>query len=454
MKKHQLLGLLLGLLVSFGTRAQTGRSATPPNILFILADDLGFGELSAYGAPDCRTPTLDSLARAGMRFANAYANSTVCSPTRAALLTGRYPDLVGVPGVIRDAPSDSWGYLAPGAVLLPAMLKKAGYHTAHVGKWHLGNAAPNLPNARGFDHFHGWLGDMMDDYYTHQRGGINWLRLNQKPIAPEGHATDLFTDWAIEYLATRRKQPAPFFLYLAYNAPHFPVQPPADWLAGVKQRQPGLTEKRARLVALIEHLDASLGRVLAALRANGQAEKTLVVFTSDNGGLLGDEARNGPWRGGKQDLYEGGIRVPAIAAWPGTIQPGSQAEAVTLTMDWTPTLLEAAGLSVPTGLNGTCILPTLRGQSQPLDRPLVWMRREGANYEGRDYYALRRGRWKLVQNSPFQPFELYDLEADPGETTNVKRENLPTYRELSRLLQDHIQRAGAVPWQRVVRTAD
>lgn len=450
-KYHPLLSLLAGLM-SLTAFAQPARRTPPPNILFILADDLGLGELSAYGAPDCRTPHLDSLARAGLKFANAYANSTVCSPTRAALLTGQYPDLVGVPGVIRDTPTDSWGYLAPGAVLLPARLKKAGYHTALVGKWHLGNAVPNLPNERGFDHFHGWLGDMMDDYYTHQRGGVNWLRLNRTPIAPEGHATELFTRWATEYLAERRKHPAPFFLYLAYNAPHFPVQPPADWLARVQQRNPNLSEKRAKLVALIEHLDDGIGRVLAALRANGQAENTIVVFTSDNGGLLTDEARNGSWRGGKQDLFEGGIRVPAIAAWPGTIPPGSQTGTRTMTMDWYPTLLEAAGLPVPAGLDGTSLLPTLRGQPQALDRALVWMRREGAQYEGQDYYALRRGRWKLVQNSPFQPFELYDLETDPGETTNLKRENLPTYRDLSRLLQHHIQRAGAVPWQKSATT--
>jgi arylsulfatase A-like enzyme len=426
-------------------RSQASRR---PNVLFILADDLGLGELSAYGAPDCRTPHLDSLARTGLLFRNAYANSTVCSPTRAAFLTGQYPDRAGVPGVIRDTPADSWGYLRPDATLLPARLKQAGYHTALVGKWHLGDTLPNLPNARGFDHFHGWLGDMMDDYYTHLRNGRNGLRLNTRPITPTGHATDLFTEWALAYLRSRRGQRQPFFLYLAYTAPHFPVQPPADWLRRVQAREPGLSEKRAKLVALIEHLDDGIGRVLAALRANGQAGHTLVVFTSDNGGLLADEARNGPWRGGKQDLYEGGLRVPTLVSWPGTVRPGTRTDAVTMTMDWHPTLLEVAGVPLPAGLDGTSLLPTLRGQPQALNRPLVWMRREGAGYEGRDYYALRHGDWKIVQNSPFEPFALYNLAADPGETTNVKREHLPTYRDLSRLLQNHIQRAGAVPWQR------
>jgi arylsulfatase A-like enzyme len=422
-----------------------------PNILLILVDDLGYGDLSGYGARDLRTPHLDALLARGVRSSHFYANSPVCSPTRAALLTGRYPDLVGIPGVIRMDPADNWGYLSPKAQLLPGYLKKAGYHTALVGKWHLGLESPNLPNDRGFDHFQGHLEGMMDDYYTHLRFGENFLRRNSQPIRAEGHATDLTTDWAIGYLKSRQKAKDPFFLYLAYNAPHDPVQPPADWLERVKKREPALPEKRAKLAALIEHLDDGIGKVLAALRANGQADNTLVVFTSDNGGRLSVGASCAPWRGGKEDMYEGGIREPFCAAWPGKIKPGSRQEGVALTMDLMPTLLEAAGVPVPPGLDGVSVLPALLGQPQPnlTDRTLIWVRREGnPRYRGRDYYAVRRGNWKLVQNSPFQPYELYDLAADSLETRNLADANKPKLEELYRLLMAHLQKSGTVPWQK------
>jgi len=207
-----------------------------PNILVILADDLGFGDLSYQGATDMKTINIDRIFSEGMHFTNFYANSTVSSPTRASLLTGCYPDLVGVPGVIRTHEDNSWGFLSPDVSLISEKLKKNGYETALIGKWHLGLEAPNLPNLRGFDYFHGFLGDMMDDYYTHLRHGINYMRLNDKVVNPEGHATDVFTDWALDYLSTRKKDANPFFMYLAYNAPHDPVQPPDEWVQKVKKR--------------------------------------------------------------------------------------------------------------------------------------------------------------------------------------------------------------------------
>ncbi|MEX2592460.1 MAG: sulfatase-like hydrolase/transferase, partial [Anditalea sp.] len=180
------------LIVSFCTYAQEKR-AQKPNILLILTDDQGYHDVSYYGTEDIQTPNIDQIAAEGMRFDNFYANSPVCSPTRAALLSGIYQDQVGVPGVIRIHEENNWGYLDPKAVLLPARLKKAGYHTALVGKWHLGHESPNTPNAHGFDYFHGLLVGMMDDYWTHRRLGGNYMRLNDKTIDPQGHATDLFT---------------------------------------------------------------------------------------------------------------------------------------------------------------------------------------------------------------------------------------------------------------------
>ena len=223
---------------SFSLLAQRRR----PNVLLILADDLGIGDLSCYGSSDVRTPNIDGLAAQGLLWENFYANCTVCSPTRAALMTGCYPDRVGVPGVIRTHAGDSWGHLSARATLLPQVLRGAGYHTAIVGKWHLGLASPNTPAERGFHHFHGFLGDMMDDYYDHRRHGNNYMRLDRAVIEPKGHATDLFTQWACDYLDQRARAAEPFFLYLAYNAPHTPIQPAPESLARVVAR--GATRRR------------------------------------------------------------------------------------------------------------------------------------------------------------------------------------------------------------------
>ena len=445
------IGLLTAIILSLVVPSQAATvPESPPNVLVILVDDLGYGDLSSYGATDLRTPHIDQLIASGMRFDNFYANCPVCSPTRAALLSGKYPDRVGVPGVIRTYSQDNWGFLDPQAMLLPKALWPAGYHTALVGKWHLGLTSPSTPNEMGFDFFHGFLGDMMDDYYQHRRHGNNYMYRNDQEIDPPGHATDLFTRWAIDYLNQRKADDKRFFLYLAYNAPHTPIQPPSHWLTRVKEREPGISDRRARLVALIEHLDQGIGDVMATLAANNQAENTLVIFTSDNGGQLNVGGNCGDNRGGKQDMYEGGIRVPAGIVWPGIIPPGSRSDIVAMTMDVYPTLCDIAGTPYKNDLNGLSLLPTLLGQKQPgLDRPLVWVRREGnMRYQGRDYFAFRQGPWKLVQNSPFEPYQLYHLERDPLETTDLAKPEQSRYRDLVRQLMGHIQAAGQVPWQR------
>ena len=436
------------LAVSAQSRAHASETMGDPNVLLILVDDLGYGDLSCYGATDMRTPHIDRLMTQGMRFDRFYANCPVCSPTRASVLTGRYPDMVGVPGVIRTHRENSWGRLSDEAVLLPSLLKKAGYHTAIVGKWHLGLDAPDRPTDRGFDHFQGWLGDMMDDYYTHRRHDINYMRLNEEVIDPEGHATDLFSEWSIDYIRERAASDDPFFLYLAYNAPHTPIQPPEDWVERVKAREPDMDGKRAKLVALIEHMDDGIGRVLAALKETGQDSNTLVVFTSDNGGQLSAGANNGSLRAGKQDMYEGGIREPMCAVWPGRIEPGSRSDWVAMTMDLFPSICEAAGVGIDHEIDGRSFLPTLLGKDQPEeDRFLFWVRREGGPYGGRDYYAARYGDWKLVQNSPIEPLELYNLAEDPAEANPIPRTH-KMYKILFEALQNHINDAGRIPWQR------
>ena len=237
----------------------------------------------------------------------------------------------------------------------------------------------------------------MDDYYNHRRFGRNYMRRNELEIDPQGHATDLFTRWALEYLRDRSKKQHPFFLYLAYNAPHTPIQPPPEWVEKVRKREQNITEKRAKLVALIEHLDDGIGKVIAALQDTTLDQNTLVVFTSDNGGQLSVGANNGPLRAGKQDMYEGGIKVPMCALWPGRIPAGARSDRVALTMDLYPTFCEAAGAKFEHEIDGRSILPTLLGKSQPEeDRILFWMRREGNRYGGVGYYCVQASKASIV----------------------------------------------------------
>ena len=438
--------ILLGSLLPV---AKSPGAETRPNVIVILADDLGYGDLSSYGAKDLQTPHVDQLVSRGMRFQNFYANCPVCSPTRAALLSGRYQELVGVPGVIRTHPENSWGQLARDAVLLPELMQKAGYASALIGKWHLGLEIPDRPTDRGFGFFHGFLGDMMDDYYLHRRHNINYMRRNEVEIDPEGHATDLFSNWACDYLKSRRNQEQPFFLYLAYNAPHTPIQPPQAWVERVQQRQPQIDPGRAKLVALIEHMDDGIGKVMETLKETGLAKNTVVVFTSDNGGQLSVKANNGGLRDGKQSMYEGGLKVPGCVVWPNRVEAGSQSSRRVITMDLYPTLCEAAGIKIDHLIEGVSFLPTLLGKQQPEEkRDLFFHRREGGDrYGGLTIQAIRRGEWKLLQNSPFEPLELYNLQRDPQEKVNLAGKERKVFRELSRALRVQVQRAGAVPWQ-------
>ncbi len=439
--------LAVGLLAGPGL-ALSAPAGGRPNILLILVDDLGYRDLSSYGAPDLATPHIDRLVGRGMKFTRFYANCPVCSPTRAALLSGCFPDAVGVPGVIRAYSSNSWGYLSPRAVLLPAVLKQSGYRTAMVGKWHLGLGPPNLPNLRGFDHFHGFLGDMMNDYYTHLRSGFNFMRLNDQVIDPQGHATDLFSEWTCRWLREHGRE-GPFFFYLAYNAPHSPIQPPEDWLRRYRERHPQVPELRAKFAALVEHLDAGVGRVMETLQQTGLADNTLVIFTSDNGGSLRFGSDNTPLAGGKQDMLEGGLRVPMCAVWPGKIAAGSRSDRVAATMDLFPTACEAAGVEPDRRIDGRSILPTLLGQSPPEeDRDLFFVRLEGGKrYQGKPYYCVRRGDWKLLQNDASEPLRLYNLRDDPGETTDLAAKHPDVYARLKAALEAHIARCAGVPYR-------
>ncbi len=440
--------LLVAFIAFASLAALQPAQATQPDIVLIVADDLGWGDLGCYGSDEVQSPSIDRLANQGQRWTNFYANCCVCSPTRASILTGSYPDRVGVPGVIRTHATNSWGKLKSDAIMLPTILRNAGYQTAAIGKWHLGLDAEDHPLRRGFGHFHGFLGDMMDDYFDHRRHTNNYMRLGHSPINPSGHATHLFENWAELAIDKMTEQDAPYFLYLAFNAPHTPIQPPASALDIVKDRLPELSPTRAKLIALIEDMDRSIGRVLDKIEKSQR--DTLVMFVSDNGGQLNVGANNGPLRGGKQSKYEGGIRVPAIIKWSGRIPAGSSTDAIGVTMDLMPTICQALEIETPPGIDGRSLMPWLADPTTASEpREVYYVRREGgAAYCGLTIEALRKGDWKLVHNLPTEPMQLFNLAEDPYETTDLSSTNRPKMREMMNALMKHIQAAGQVPWQR------
>lgn len=415
-----------------------------PNILLIMVDDLGYGDLSSYGSKMVQTPEIDKLVESGMKFTEFYANCTVCSPTRAALLSGRYPEFVGIPGVVRTRRNANFGYLSPDSIMLPTLFQKAGYHTSLIGKWHLGLLKENRPNQRGFDFFHGFLGDMMDDYWKHLRHGIHYMRKNEELITPDGHATDLFTQWAIDELKVRKTEDKPFFMFLAYNAPHSPIHPPKDWVEKVKEREPELPKKRINMIAFIEHLDYGIGQVLAELKSLDLEKETIVIFTSDNGGALHYNASNGNLRGGKTSMYEGGLKVTTAFSWPGHIKPGSTTAFHALTMDILPTLADIAGIPIEHEIDGRSFKQQLlKGTQDAFTDPVfhMWFQRHSKE-------AVRLGDWKLLRDRHNQPLELYNIKEDPREKNNVIADYPEKTEELHELLKAHMARANKVPRQR------
>jgi len=418
-----------------------------------MADDLGYGDLSVQGAQDLQTPNIDKIAKQGLTFTQFYANSTVCSPSRASFISGKYPDKVGVPGVVRQHESINWGYLDPNTKTIADNMKRLGYQTALIGKWHLGLESPNLPNDRGFDYFHGFLGDMMDDYWTHLRGNVNWMRLNSETIEPKGHATDIFTDWAVDYIDNSTKSKKPFFMFLSYNAPHFPIQPPQSYLSRVKNRESKLSDKRAKNVAFIEHLDDAVGRVMAQLTISGLDDNTLVIFTSDNGGALQYAQSNGKLRGGKGDMFEGGIRVPTFARWISKIKPNQQTENMAMLMDLLPTFTDIAAKEKPKRVDGVSLLTTLlKPEIVTKERTLFWVRKEGWGHNGLSYYAVRSGDFKLVQNTPYQPFQFFNLKDDPHEKSPLEQQSAKVFSKMREELTQHIRASGQIPWQKPLTT--
>lgn len=351
-------------LASAAQSPAAARPATrPPNIIFILNDDLGWGDVGYHGST-IKTPTLDQLARRGVELSN-YHTYSVCSPTRAALMTGRSSLETGVDGAIalnRVLPME--------ATLLPQHLKKLGYQTVMVGKWHLGAVTTeNLPFKRGFDYFYGFTGGFID-HYTHLsgQGELDWQR-NGVSVREAGYSTDLFTDDAIRQIKGRDKS-KPLFLYLAYDAPHNPLQAPEDAI----RRYAHIEDPVKRIyAAMVDHFDSQLARVLATIESEKMAQDTLIVWTSDNGPQANSGGNAGPLRGTKGTAFEGGMRVPAIAYWPGHLDGGRQLQSLVTVLDWFPTFITLAGGKVPDDkrIVGRDAMPVMRGGPQAPGSELI-----------------------------------------------------------------------------------
>jgi arylsulfatase A-like enzyme len=410
----------LGAGIERAHAAQRSR-ARRPNVVFILADDLGYGDLSAYGRPDYQTPVLDNLARQGLRFTSAYAAAPICTPTRCAYITGRYPQRLAVglaEPLTASSPLDLG--LPPEHPTVASLLKGNGYDTALVGKWHLGWKPEFGPNRHGFDEFFGVLSGAVD-YFTHRaadarggsaaEGGGRDLWQDLTPIERVGYLTDLLTDKAIEIIARRRSKP--LFLSLHYTAPHSPWEGPEDEAVGHTTHGPGPMVSGGSLQiysAMMRRMDEGIGRVLRALERAQLHRDTLVIFTSDNGGER--YSFNWPFSFQKGDLHEGGTRVPAIVRWPGVIPPARVTDQPAITMDWTATILgvtaTAPDPSFP--LDGENLMPVCTGQRAPYDRSLFWRVR------GVD--AARIGPWKYLKNSSGE--YLFNLSVDPGEKSDLR----------------------------------
>ncbi len=383
-----------------------------PNIVFILTDDLGLNDLACYGSREIRTPNIDRLARAGVRFTQCYSNGPLCSPTRAGFITGRYQQRSGIE--YAWTPRNKGQGLPADGRSLPALLKKTGYRTALFGKWHLGEDPEFSPNAHGFDEFYGFLSSD-HDFYSHKRtDGTPDLWHNTKPVESPLYSTDLFTARAVEFL--QQPSPQPYFLCLALNAPHWPFQAP-DRPADIRTRETWHNGTRQDYVQMVERIDLSVGRLLPHVSAN-----TLVIFTNDNGGeRLSD---NSPAFHGKMTLWEGGVRVPAIMRWPGRIPPRSTHPHPAITMDFTATILAAAGVDDP-ALEGVNLLDP---QKAAAERPLFWR----YVHPPITQKSVRLGKWKYMLDGIHHL--LFDLVADPSERRNIARLHPRKVSELQALL--------------------
>jgi len=404
-------------------------SPRPPNIVFVLADDLGYADVSCYGRPDLSTPNIDHIAAKGVRFLQAYANSAVCTATRTALITGRYQYRLRV-GLEEPLAGNPNVGLPPEHPTLPSLLKKVGYSTTLIGKWHLGVLPKFGPLQSGYDHFYGFRGGAVD-YYSHSAGHKEDLWDDDVPIHQTGYLTDLLGSRTVEVINNYAKSRQPFLLSLHFNAPHWPWEAPGDEAESQRLAQPGSGGifdfdggSQKTYQRMIEAMDRQIGRVLQALEVNGLTQNTIVIFTSDNGGER--FADTWPFTGKKTELLEGGLRIPAVVSWPARIPQGRTTEQVSISMDWVATLLAAAEAESDPAypLDGINLLPMLTQSATPIPRNLFW------RYKANAQRAVRDGDYKFLKilDNTF----LFNVVEDPLERANLKERQKIVYRRLMR----------------------
>lgn len=415
--------LLTFLLLCFHiSKAQ--KKNTKPNIIYIMADDMGYADLSCYGRKDYQTPNLDKLASESIRFTNAYATAPVCTPTRIAFMTGRYPARlkVGLYEPIAEGSKDSLVGLSPSVPSIAQLVHKVGYETLLVGKWHLGYQPEFSPIANGFDYFFGFHAGATD-YISHKSStGEDDLYENDKPVHKEGYLTDLLSEKVVELIQSKHQKP--FFLAVTFNAPHWPWQVRGDqpyqqkpWTKGGSKEIYG---------KMVQALDDAVGTILKALDDAGLSKQTVVIFTSDNGGERYSD--NGMYKGGKMDLWEGGIREPAFIRWPGKIKANSSTDQVVNTMDWTASILALAGArqNPEFPLDGMNVMPIVLGKKKPVGRTLYWR-----VFQRNQNKAIRDGKWKYLQDEKGKEY-LFNLESDPAEDHNVKDQHKDIFEKLKK----------------------
>lgn len=445
----RLVALFLVLLVSLGS-ATAAEPARRPNIVFLLADDLGYGDLGCYGCKDIQTPILDRLAARGVRFTNFYANGPECTPTRAALLTGRYQQRIGglecaigtgnvgrYDDAIRLRKTNDLG-LPSEEVTIARLLKEAGYATGICGKWHLGYDDEFSPNRHGFDQAFYCLGGGMD-YFHHVEATPTpqpVLRLNGKPIERPGYFTDLVAEEAIRFIQAHQSQP--FFLYVPFTAPHAPFQGPKDRHERPLPADSPLWQQSkappAVYAAIVERMDEAIGRILAKLDETHCTDRTLIIFTSDNGGTA--SARPTPFRGIKGSTFEGGLRVPCIIRWPNRLPEKAVTGQVALTMDLSASIVRIAGAKVRNDrpFDGLDIVERLEKNQPILPRTVFWRGRRGNGTS----WAVRDGALKYVarREGGRKEEHLFTLDNDPGEKTDLLAQRPEDAARLKRLLAE------------------
>lgn len=430
------------LAILFSVLLASSLPAAQPNIVFILADDMGYGDLGCYGHPEAKTPVIDRLAREGVRFTQHYSNGPECSPTRTAFLTGRYQQRAGglecaigtgnvgrYDDAIRLAKERQLGLPANQAVL-PSALKKPGYASGVFGKWHLGYEPQFNPLEHGWDDFFGYMGGNVHYFNHRELSDLHVLYRGRLPVYEEGYMTHLITDSSLAFI--ERNKDRPFFLFVSHETPHFPFQGPGDAKKLVDKTN--WTEPDAKAyVTMLEDLDREVGRVLATLKKHKLEKNTLVVFVSDNGGFA-RAANMGPLNGAKSTTLEGGIRVPLIMRWPGHIQPGTTSRQVCVTFDLTFSILNLAGAGVPAKrLDGFDLVNHITGGKKDFERTLFWRGKRGK----RTWSAVRSGDLKYVRKVEGETSEwLFDLASDIGEKNDLSKSRPGDVKRLKKLLGD------------------